>query len=397
VFFIAIYLLLSVYIRIKFQFWHTQPVFHIYNLKYWFHPPGIINVVPPAVNKFVNLSNNSLVKIEDDDTKSISISIASISIASISEFIRDNYVIHDSTSYKPSKDDILAYLQCSNQPSFFNVYRETRIPFMAETDKDIIGVTSARLLNVTLIKKKSQHITIPVYYIDNLCVKPGYRKKGIAPEMIQTFYYTISRANPSVNAYMFKREGQLNAIVPIVCYDTYVFDMTHFCADTLLTGSMSLIEIGVPQLNQCIAFIKSQIPKFECVVLPDVSSVLNLVKLGKLKLYGILFQGELIALYVFRVLELYYGEKKAVECITIISDCDKPDILITGFTMSWQKIKSLVKCDILFLEETADSKVVISALDKNATVVRNFKSPTAFFLYNYATYSVSNSKALLLY
>jgi hypothetical protein len=268
---------------------------------------------------------------------------------------------------------------------------------MAETDKDIIGVTSARLLNVTLIKKKSQHITIPVYYIDNLCVKPGYRKKGIAPEMIQTFYYTISRANPSVNAYMFKREGQLNAIVPIVCYDTYVFDMTHFCADTLLTGSMSLIEIGVPQLNQCIAFIKSQIPKFECVVLPDVSSVLNLVKLGKLKLYGILFQGELIALYVFRVLELYYGEKKAVECITIISDCDKPDILITGFTMSWQKIKSLVKCDILFLEETADSKVVISALDKNATVVRNFKSPTAFFLYNYATYSVSNSKALLLY
>ena len=286
---IALYIIVTAYIRIKMHFWHTQPVFHIYNLKYWWRPPGTINAAPPPVNKFVNLINNKLIKVDtsaaDTDT--------SAAYADICAFIRANYVIHDSTVYQPSDEDILAYLQSANQPAFVNVYQETLLPFLQTPE--MIGVTSARLLNVTLRKKK-ELIALPVYYIDNLCVKPGYRKKGIAPEMIQTFYYTLSRANTKVNAYLFKREGQLNAIVPLVCYDTYVFDMTRYQADTFLTGAYTLTEIGLPQLSLCIGFIKAQITQFECMILPDVSSVLHLLKLGKLKFYGVLFQGELIAL-----------------------------------------------------------------------------------------------------
>jgi len=392
---VVIYLILSVYLRIKMPFWRTQPVFHIYNLSYWLRPPGIINVVPPPVNKFVNLSNNTLLMVDASNT-TVSVSNATVSISTICKFIRDYYIIHDAASYKPSEQDILAYLQCCNQPSFFNVYQETSLPF-GSNEREIVGAISARVLNVTLMKKK-ERITFPVYYIDNLCVNPGYRKKGIAPELIQTFYYTISRANPKVNAYLFKREGQLNAIVPLVCYDTYAFDMTNFQATEILTASMSLIELGVQHLSLFIAFIKAQGSKFECIVLPDVSNVLNLIKLGKIKIYGILFQGELIAIYIFRCLELYYQEKKAVECITILSsDVKQSDILLTGFTISWLKIKLTTRCDIVFIEETAHSKAVIQALDKNTLVVRNFKSPTAFFLYNYAAYSVPSAKTLLIY
>lgn len=392
---VAIYLIISVYLRIKMPFWRTQPVFHIYNLSYWFRPPGIINVAPPPVNKFVNLSNNTLLMV-DASNANVSISNANVSISTICKFIRDYYIIHDSASYKPSEQDILAYLQCLNQPSFFNVYQETPLPF-GPKEREIVGAISARVLNVTLIKKR-ERLKFPVYYIDNLCVNPGYRNKGIAPELIQTFYYTISRANPKVNAYLFKREGQLNAIVPLVCYDTYAFDMTNFCAIEILTASMSVIELGVQHLSLFISFVKAQGSKFECIVLPDVSSVLNLIKLGKIKIYGILFQGELITIYIFRCLELYYQEKKAVECITILSsDVKQSDILITGFTMSWLKIKLTNQCDIVFIEETAHSKAVIKALDKNPLVVRNFKSPTAFFLYNYAAYSVPSVKTLLIY
>jgi hypothetical protein len=372
-------------------------------------PPGIVNVAPPPVNKFVNLSNNTLLLVDAINANvsisnanvsisnaNVSISNANVSISTICKFICDYYIIHDSASYKPSEQDILAYLQCSNQPSFFNVYQETPLPF-GPNEREIVGAISARVLNVTLIKKKKR-LTFPVYYIDNLCVNPGYRKKGIAPELIQTFYYTISRANPKVNAYLFKREGQLNAIVPLVCYDTYAFDMTNFCATEILTASMSLIELGVQHLSLFIAFVKAQRSKFECIVLPDISNLLNLIKLGKIKMYGILFQGELIAIYIFRCLELYYQEKKAVECITILSaDVKQTDILITGFTMSWLKIKLTTHCSIVFIEETAHGKAVIQALDKNPLVVRNFKSRTAFFLYNYAAYSAPSAKTLLIY
>ena len=383
---IALYIILTAFIRVKMHFWHTQPVFHIHNLKYWINPPGIINAKPPPVNKFVNLTNNTLINVEDISGNSFT------SITSICKFIGDYYITHESASYKPSESDIMAYLQCSNQPAFFNIYKEDPLPFM--TESDMLGVISGRLLNVTLKNKKT--LSFPVYYIDNLCVNPGYRKKGIAPEMIQTMYYRISRENPKVNAYLFKREGQLNMIVPLVCYDTYVFDMTKFKADTILTASMSLSEIGPAQLNLFIAFIKEQTKKFECIILPDVSSVLNLIKLGKIKIYGILFQGELIAVYIFRLLELYYEEKKAVECITILST-EPPDIISAGFAMSWEKIKVTDKCDIVFVEGTANSSAVIKALTANPSVKFNFKSPTAFFLYNYASYSVKSAKSLLFY
>ena len=386
---IALYILLTVYIRVKMHFWHTQPVFHIHNLKYWLNPPGTINTEPPPVNKFVNLKNNTLINVEDLSANSIT----SISITSICQFIGNYYIPHESASYKPSDSDIMAYLQCSNHPSFFNIYKEEPLPFMAEPD--MIGVVSARLLNVTL-KQKKQSLAFPVYYIDNLCVNPNYRKKGIAPEMIQTMYYRISRENPKVNAYLFKREGQLNAIVPLVRYDTYVFDLSNFQVDTLLTASMTLVEIGSSQLSLFIAFIKDQAPKFDCIILPDVSNVLNLIKLGKIKIYGILLQGELIAVYIFRLLELYYGEKKAVECITILS-AESADILTAGFNMSWEKIKTEAKCAIVFIEGTANSGAVIKALKANPQVQLNFKSPTAFFLYNYASYSVKSTKALLFY
>ena len=394
---LLLYLIPTAYLSLKMHFWHTQPVFHIYNLKYWFRPPGIINREPPALNKFVNLSNNRMIEVPSVEIPNVEDTSNNTTTSEICQFIRDYYVIHADAAYKPSEQDILAYLQCSNHSAYFNIYKEDKMPFIAE--QEMLGVISARHLNVTLVKNKNKKpLNFPVYYIDNLCVKPGHRQKGIAPEMIQTLHYTISRANPKVNAYMFKREGKLNAIVPLVCYDTYAFDMTDYQTDFILNAAMTLIEIGSAQLNLFIAFTKEQMPNFECVILPDISSVLNLIKLGKIKIYGVLFQGELIAVYIFRILELYYDGKKAIECITILSKKNTAaDILITGFTVSWANIRATVGCAFVLIEDTAHSKTVILTLLKNPLIKLYFKSPTAFFLYNYATYSVKNTKALLFY
>jgi len=413
------------------QFWRTQPVFHIYNLKYWIKPPGFINLEPPPVNKFVNLINNKLIPVDSDDPAN------NLKLKQICNFIKDYYVIHPGAKYLPSQEDIMSYLTCSNHPSFFNVYQEPRMllpptssSFSVITDQEIIGVTSIRALNITLLKGGKKKITFPVYYVDNLCVKPGYRKKGIPPQMIQTFYYNVSRANRKVNAYMFKREGTLTAIVPLVYFDTYCFDICRFSTAYVLNPAMTIIEIGANQLNIFIAFIKEQQKQFECTVLPDVSSLLNLIKLEKLLIYGIIFNNELLAAYVFRPIELYQRGSaplkprmeegrsaplkprmeenkegdiaattgKTVECIAIISNKDKDkDILITGFNMSL--LKAIVKCGatMLLVEETAHSPCIIKALNINSTVFFKFKSPTAFFLYNYACYSIKNDKTLLIY
>ena len=405
---IVLYLIFLTIIRIKLQFWRTQPVFHLYNLKYWWNPPGFINKEPPAVNKYVNLVNNKLINLSNEGE------ITKEKITQICQFIQDYYVIHPDASYKPSEYDIMAYLQSTNQPSFFNVYQQPTYLLANGAPsgalmEEIIGVTSSRVLNVTLYaskqrKHKRKHkrkktIAFPVYYVDNLCVKPDYRKKGIPPQMIQTFYYNVARTNKKVNAYMFKREGTLTAIVPLVYYETHSFDITHFQTDYILNPAMTLLEIKEQQFNLFINFIREQKTNFDCVILPDVSSLLHLIKLEKLLVYGILFGSELIAAYVFRPLELYYEGKKTVECIAIISNCKTGDVLTAGFNMSLLKCKNNSKCaaDILLIEATAHSTAVIKDLFSNYTVSKKFTSPTAFFLYNYASHTIKKEKTLLIY
>lgn len=390
---IVIYLTISLTIRMKMQFWRTQPVFHFYNLRYWLKPPGYINKQPPQVNKYVNLVNNKLINLSTQEENNIK-------IQKICQFIQDYYVIHPFASYNPSNEDIMDYLNSTNHPSYFNVYQEPTLLLengvpSGTIDEEIIGVISARVLNVTLNAKKK--IVFPVYYIDNLCVKPAHRKKGIPPQMIQTFYYNISRTNPKVNAYMFKREGKLSAIMPLVHYETHSFDITHFQTDYLLSHAMSLIDIKEPQLNVLVNFIKEQKTIFDCIILPDVSSCLNLIKLEKLLVYGILLGNELIATYVFRPLELYYEGKKTVECIAIISNCKTSEVLVAGFNMSLLRCKTKCSADILLIEGTAHSHAVIEALLKNTSVFKKFTSPTAFYLYNYACYSFKKERTLLIY
>ena len=389
------------------RFWRTQPVFHLYNLKYWLKPPGFINKQPPPVNKYVNLVNNKLINLStqaDNENNG-----EKVKIEKICKFIQDYYVLHPTASYKPSQEDILAYLQSTNHTSFFNVYQEPT--YLLENgvpsgtlDEEIIGVASARVLNVTFYPKRkinkrkgNKQIAFPAYYVDNLCVKPAYRKKDIPPQMIQTFYYNVSRTNAKVNAYMFKREGRLTAIVPLVYYETHSFDITNFQTDVLLNPSMTLLDIKEQQLNVLINFIKEQKTRFDCTILPDVSSFLHLVKLGKLLVYGILLGNELIAAYIFRPLELYYEGKKTVECIAIISNCKTSEVLVAGFNMSLLRCKVKSEADILLIEGTAHSQPIIAALQKNVSVFKKFTSPTAFYLYNYACYSFKKERTLLIY
>ena len=109
---IIIYLIFTGYIRINMRFWYTQPVFHIYNLKYWINPPGFINSEPPESNKFVNLINNKLITINSDGNTNNENNTNNIELRKICNFIKDYYVINKDARYSPSEEDILSYLHC---------------------------------------------------------------------------------------------------------------------------------------------------------------------------------------------------------------------------------------------------------------------------------------------
>lgn len=415
---IVLYILLVAYIKIKLRFWRTQPVFHIYNLLYWFSPPGIIHPQIPETdnNKYMNHLAIKTYAIDN---------LADITLDQFCNFVKNYYAFHSfaqnsnsahsfaqnyDSEYRPRKTDILGYLEGTNHPSYISLYVEPKMLFqkgqVISSLNTIKGVISARAINICI---KSRGPVFPSYYVDNLCVLPEARKTGIAPELIQTHYYNLRKNNSRIKTCLFKREGELTAIVPLTTFETYCYDLGNSDSastsgivsyggfDTIspTTSGIVIVEIGLPQLALLVEFIKSQQHKFDCVILPDLTNLANMIKTGNISIYGLINSGVISSIYVFRTIQLYYNSKRATECTLALYSNNK-ELFINGFTIALQKVKEKYKVDILLMEDTAQANGLIAHF-KVLGVPLLFKSPTAFFLYNYACYSISHRSFMILY
>lgn len=410
---IIFYLFLILYLKCKMPFWSKQPVFHWYNLSYWLSgPPGLISKELPLINKYVDFFNIKTFSLTDNENENKE-------LENICEFIKENYIYRGvgtsknkvdtntvdtnavDTIYAPTKANILDYLLHSNHPSYFTVYQEPKLCFQSEdsTSKDIVAVISARPLYVRLNKKSlfgTEKTMFTTYYVENLCVHPAYRKKGIASTMIQTHYYNLRRQNKQITTCLFKREGELNAIVPLVAFNTYCLSLANL-VNNLRAPQHTLIEIGINQLHLCMDFIKSQMTTFSCVILPDVTSLTHLIKTGNIKIYCLInavgSTSNIITCYIFRLLELTYDGKKTCECIATIN-ASTIDLFHYGFRQACTILKAKEQISLLLMEETAHTGLLLTATLK--TLIQ-FTSPTAFFFYNYACYTLKGRECLIVY
>ena len=372
-------------------FWLTQPVFHIHNISYWIKPIGIVNKSPPHITKFVNIVNTKTIKIPSclKEYKDVS-----STIKRICTFIQNNYMIHDLVSYNPSFDDINAYLECNKHPSFFITYEEPYTPVNGiELERKILGTMTARILNLS-IKNKSLFDDFSVYYVDNLCVEPCNRKRGITPQLIQTMYYNVSREITSVNVYMFKREMKLNNIIPLTYYNTLCFD-TQNMTSVYSHKTHALIEISDININLFIEFIGLNKSRFDCIIFPDESSLVNLIRKKKLTIYLYIVDTVVLLSIVYRNTSLAYCNINAIECISIVSTMNNSidDDLI--FRLFCESITRQGNSGILIIDEVSDSKKLIKKL--NDSFKLTFKTPSAFYLFNYICYSRDKYKSLLIY
>lgn len=372
------------------KFWYTQPVFHIYNIWYWLNPPGLILDREPEINKYTNILDIKTYGISD---------INETLLDRVCNFIKSYYVQSPNAKYIPTKKNIVEYLKSCNNESYLSIYQTPKLLFEKDEPSsildDIISVITARPLNITLKGKNP----FTLYYVDNLCVHPDYRKDGIAPKTIQTHYYNLRKNNPKIKICLFKREGDLNAIVPLTTYKTVCFNINML--QKMNPGVLNVIEIGPNQLNLFVNFIYAESKKFDCIIMPDLSNILNMLKTENIYVYGVLQNNNLISAYAFRRPNLFYDKEEAIECFFSLyaknaESIETKNIYITGFNISLNKCKEKLKTNILLIEEIGQGGKLIEYLRNNLLNVL-FQSPTAFFLYNYACYTVPSKNALIFY
>ena len=169
-------------------------------------------------------------------------------------------------------------------------------------DKLLVGVITSRPLHVTIYSSNTKTPgRFDVFYVDYLCVKKGFRKKNMAPQLIQTHEYNQCHLNENICVSLFKREGELTGIVPLTAYKTYCFDMKNWIEPPDLLHSRIHLLVGDSQnMYFLYNFINEQQKRWDITILPELSNLLKLIETKNIFVSMLLIDGNIEALYIFK-------------------------------------------------------------------------------------------------
>lgn len=376
-FFIFLTILSFLYIRLRFAFWSIQPVFHIYDIKYWLLTDKIIDLELPRPNKYVKLLD-----IVTSDTKTLT----NPEKKDVATFICNNFIRSSIAKYSPLEDDIFPYFNTNIGKSYISTFLDNSYA------KNIIGLIMSRQLFVTFSGKSS----MPVNYIDNLVVRSDKRKEGIAPKLIQTHHYKIRHLNPSVNVCIFKREGDMTAIVPLTLYKTKDYNIVDICRKRIKIVE-KVVKIDNNNFDYFKTIVKTSLSKFKCTINMDLLTLYELIMLSKIVVYVVVNGVTPICCYVLRQTPfITEGCLTCLELIATINCAPFNDIFLSGFQTLCKREFKQQKIKRIIIEETGDTCCLVREIKKHDIICKS-DCPTAFFLYNYAHYSVKPEHCFFIY
>ena len=377
---IFIIILFYAIIKIRFRFWSIQPVFHFYNAWYWLFPPGIITLDVPEKNKYTNVKNIQFINYA---------SLNSLDQKRFIEFIQDHYLNTNEVIYKPEKGNIIPYFE-NTKNSFFSMYFKETYDTDNEsniiTKSNLIAVMTSRLLNVSIDNNE-----FTTYYVDYLCVHKDHRKQGIAQQIIQTHDY-YQRKNTVIPTSFFKREGQLNAIVPLVVYKTYGFNMEYWNKPINFHPQIKVLRINKSNINLLSTFIKSHKQMFKVYVCPDINILIDLIESGNILIYCLMQNSNILSIYFFKDSSTFYHDRRALDCFGSINNCLDDNLFIGGMSKIIKDLREHYK--FLIMENISHNYKIIENIIKEHTPY--FVSPTAYYFYNFATRPVLEKDALII-
>ena len=381
--------IIFVYIRLKFKFWAIQPVFHIYDVGYMIKPPGIIDEYLPEKNKYTNFTNIDTVVYSE---------MTNLQKQYFINLIKLHYLQNKDNIFLPTIENTLPYFKSHNKKSFVSMYSED--VFMMDTktnntitDKKVIGTITSRPVYI-VINNDKQKGKFMAYYVDYLCVDSHHRKKGIAPQLIQTHHYNQRHLNKNIVVSLFKREDELTGIIPLCVYSTYGFRVTTWTKPHELSAPYKLLEINSQNFRYLFDFINNCGKKFDIVINTEFTNIIGLIKTKNIFIYVLMVDDVICSCYFFRksCIQIEKG-MEVLSCFASVCNCDK-NVFVQGFKISFWKISAENFFGFSAIEDISDNNIIIENIKLKTKV--EIVSPTAYFFYNFGYPTFNSNKVLII-
>ena len=435
--FLLVFLITLLYLKSKYGFWVSQPVFHSYDFSYYLYPPGIIRMDLPEKNKYTNFK---------DITTTVYNELSSLQKLEMIHFLRkgENSFLPESTNVFPYFEGLTheslfieqgkktKNTKNKENPCFFSFYWEKSLLTDLKKgtiieNKKIIGSITSRPIKIRIlhlctfkspsrrdgqftsdkgnsyhalecegVKRNDQNASFLAYYMDYLCVDESHRKKGIASQMIQTHEYNQRHLNKNIQVSLFKREGELtNGIVPLCSYTTYGFSVLTWRKPVSLPPNYQIIEFSKQNLHLLRDFLKENEDHFDILLEPSFSNLLELIQTKNIYVCAVLENDVVLCVY-FYCDSCVFIEKdmRILTCYaTVKSDACSKEIFIQGFKNSFWNTADKNNFGFCVVENISHNHWIIANLLKKSTPV--LKKPTAYFFYNFAYPTFSAEKVFL--
>ena len=395
-FFIIGILVIYVYLKLSYGYWFYAPVFHLYDFHYYFYPKGIVEQNMPQKNKFTNLIDIKMYTFDKIQNTYLFKQFVS--------FIHSHYMRNNFNNYMPSIQDTEPYFTNHKHACFISYYYKTQLLHQHTHNsvtprKQIIGIMTTRPVQIQIKKSASSFLKMYGYYVDYLCVHRDHRKKGIAPQQIQTHYYHQRHSNPAIHVNIFKREGELTGIVPLCVYDTYMFDLQYIVSST--TSSLPIIYKRVRcssgNMRYFMDFMKRMGETFDITICPDLANLLDLIKSDNYIVDYIVDttkDNEIVSCYIYKETSVTTDKSKnVIACVASVrSAIFDPDMFYYGFI--WSLENFLTTHQRILIENISHNPKLSDKLKETCQPIGT--SPTAYFFHNYIYPTFTPSKVLII-
>ena len=383
-----------IYIRIRYPFWSTQPIFHSYDyLRYLTKTPHEINsqVYPKAFKKDNNVHSFRFLDIDDKEFDRIVdlLQCHSVESSQMLSFIDKPTmnIIHTGQFF----------------PSYVSVYRKDKYDVTYDTNNAMsivnthqtVGCMTGRAINMFILDKSGVLHEKNGYFWDNICVHREYTQENIGRKLIQAHDIHQRTNTQPISISLFKKEIDLcEGVIPLVEYPVHTFTLSKIKRPPLpapYSVSRMYNTSVEPFYNLLYMISHSNTARNTAfIAFPEISVLDNMIQNNILLVYGLSYGNNIKCVYVFKNPQLCYDNIKdghILECITTITEEYVQDktlngLIFAGFLHALQHIQKSFsnKYKIITFHNLGQNQTIIERWKWKYTPLS--KNMAAYYLYN---------------